>query len=218
MSYYPDLSPYDYWPSLLPLKNVGWLEPGGEFPTGEVPSGAMDALVELVGEPDAVTRGVHRCEFCPTLEAVDDTGRLMVHGSELFLGNAEVRVRDDEGTWYAAPTLVAHYIDAHGYRPPAGFVAALTRPRAQDVELKRVDALLSFYLDREELEALLAWLHDARGDAWTTPGESGLRASRHGGRVLLTVDDEDEDDPDDTAECDEAPLVEMLATALVAHA
>jgi len=52
-------------------------------------------------------------------------------GREVALGNGEVRVRAPDGRWYAAPTLVAHYVAVHGYLPPAPFVGAVLRRAAE---------------------------------------------------------------------------------------
>jgi hypothetical protein len=46
-------------------------------------------------------------------------------GQKLALGDAEIRVTGRDGTVYAAPSLVAHYIAEHSYRPPDGFIEAL---------------------------------------------------------------------------------------------
>lgn len=56
------------------------------------------------------TRGFHTCEFCG--------------GREKAVGNAEIRV-PGEGRMYAAPSLVHHYVVAHGYKPPEEFIAAV---------------------------------------------------------------------------------------------
>jgi hypothetical protein len=41
------------------------------------------------------------------------------------LGDAEVRVTGRDGKVYAAPNLLYHYIEKHGYKPPDEFVEAL---------------------------------------------------------------------------------------------
>ena len=140
MTYFPDLSPYRYgfepvpwsaagppgvepevlywWPGngldegafAVPELNVGWLDPSHPFPRGTLPA-------ELVAKLDGicrasrcqVTRGRHHCGFCDDLAA---------------RGSAEIRIPGD-GVVYAAPTLVGHYVAAHGYLPPADFVRAL---------------------------------------------------------------------------------------------
>jgi hypothetical protein len=44
---------------------------------------------------------------------------------EQALGNGEIRVRGADGTLYAAPSLIAHYIAEHSYLPPGGFIEAI---------------------------------------------------------------------------------------------
>lgn len=63
--------------------------------------------------------GIHQCSFCdgPTTPLRTDFGALW--------GNGEFRVRSATGTVFVAPTLVAHYVDAHGYRPPEEFINAV---------------------------------------------------------------------------------------------
>jgi hypothetical protein len=43
----------------------------------------------------------------------------------LSLGSAEIRVPGSGGRIYAAPDLIYHYVEAHGYRPPDEFVEAV---------------------------------------------------------------------------------------------
>jgi hypothetical protein len=67
-------------------------------------------------------------------------------GRSIRLGNGEVRVRAPGGQWYAAPTLVAHYVAGHGYLPPRPFVDAVLRRAAEfyvltGVQLSRPTAL-----------------------------------------------------------------------------
>jgi hypothetical protein len=53
------------------------------------------------------------------IELVDD------HGDEWLLGAAEIHVDGDDGSAYAAPSLIVHYVREHGYRPPRQFRAAV---------------------------------------------------------------------------------------------
>jgi hypothetical protein len=41
------------------------------------------------------------------------------------MGNGEIRVAGSRGRIYVAPVLVAHYVQAHHYLPPAVFVDAV---------------------------------------------------------------------------------------------
>jgi hypothetical protein len=40
-------------------------------------------------------------------------------------GNGELRIPGDPGTAYAAPSLITHYVAAHGYRPPRALIVAV---------------------------------------------------------------------------------------------
>ncbi len=142
MTYYPDLTPYRYgfgpaaWgsdgpPSAdptdlyvwmwdasegafdVPELAVGWLEPPHAFPRGALDGALVEELERLCrASRYHLTRGLHPCGFC---------GR--VDGG---LGAQEIRLEGD-GVVYAAPAMVAHYVRAHGWLPPDGFVAALAR-------------------------------------------------------------------------------------------
>lgn len=140
MTYFPDLSPYRYgfepaswsaagppgvepevlywWPGnglgggafSVPEVNVGWLDPGHDFPRGDLPAELVEKLDGICrASRFNMTRGWHCCRFCSGSGA---------HGS------AEIRIMGD-GVVYAAPTLIAHYVAAHRYLPPEGFVRAL---------------------------------------------------------------------------------------------
>jgi hypothetical protein len=123
MTYFAELSPYAYWPDADEAVNVGWLSAGHDHPVGAVPEGLVAAALRAVAQrPVNRTRGWHRCELCAD---PDYPIRMSVDGRELALGDAEIRVTDRDGTVYAAPSLVAHYIAEHSYRPPDGFIEAL---------------------------------------------------------------------------------------------
>jgi hypothetical protein len=68
------------------------------------------------------TRGIHFCDLCPPAE---HSASSVV--SARARGNAEIRVVGADGTRYAAPTLLHHYVLVHGYGPPQEFVDALMR-------------------------------------------------------------------------------------------
>ena len=132
VTYYPDLSAYDYSPDQGDLINVGWLGVGHEFPTGDVSTDIRNSLIELAYESRNVMRGFHYCEFC------DEESPITVEGStsdghyfRTFLGTGEIRIHTASGRAYAAPTLLVHYIDAHQYLPPAEFIAAVAVPKDQ---------------------------------------------------------------------------------------
>jgi hypothetical protein len=124
MPYYADLTPYVYLPEPAdhPAHNVGWLDGEHPFPTGPVPAGFVDRLARLaVREPVHRTRGWQECELCD----VEYPTEIEVDGERQPIGDAEIRVTGADGRRYAAPTLVVHYVAAHGYRPPDDFVDAV---------------------------------------------------------------------------------------------
>ena len=142
MTFFPDLAPYRYgfvpaaWdqngpPSLEPTElyrwiwgpedgafdlaelTVGWLEPPHEYPRGELSAPLVEKLDRFCQTSRYhVTRGFHPCGLCG--DAADG------------LGSKEIRLLGD-GVVYAAPNKIAHYVSAHAYAPPEGFIVALER-------------------------------------------------------------------------------------------
>jgi hypothetical protein len=113
MAFFEDLTPYTYFhpegdsPGTV---NIGWLERGHPFPTGRTTAKFRAKLAQLCERRVNQTRGFHACTFCK--------GRDRPHSS------AEMRVAGN-GRVYAAPLLVHHYVEAHGYRPPDEFIEAV---------------------------------------------------------------------------------------------
>jgi hypothetical protein len=141
VTHFDDLSAYAYYDdeiietdgSETPFRpdyrriNVGWLDAPHPFEQGPTPDWLGDALLGIIAGPRInVMRGFHLCTFCPRPA---DRRMLTVehHGEQLHLGMSEIRVPSAPGSVFAAPTLVWHYVTAHRYRPPAGFVAAVER-------------------------------------------------------------------------------------------
>lgn len=126
MAHFEDLSD---WPlagmPIGTLKAVGWLELGAPYPIGSVSERFFEALVRLLVEPwqPAVAAGRHPCTSCKF--SGGPTG-LTYKGTTILLGASNVYVPGD-GVIYVAPSLVAHYVDAHEYQPPAEFIDAVLR-------------------------------------------------------------------------------------------
>ena len=119
MSWFADLTPYSYFANADGRRrlNVGWLENGRPFDTGPTLLGLAERLAALADHARVVqTRGLHACDLCEESPPWDDYSRL---------SSAEIRVVDEDGTIYAAPTLIHHYVAAHRYRPPPAFTAAV---------------------------------------------------------------------------------------------
>jgi hypothetical protein len=100
------------------LLNIGWLDLSHQFHRGCVPAGFLKRLASFCELAVAQTRGFHECEFCqaPTLPLIE---------GGLKLGSAEIRVFADDGTIFAAPNLILHYVSAHDYCPPPAFIDAV---------------------------------------------------------------------------------------------
>jgi hypothetical protein len=124
MTYFKDLSRYEYLsdrfarPNTL---NIGWLGLDNKFPTDTPSDELLDLVWSFCKISIAQTRGVHECEFCK----VKDSELGERKGEKLLLGTSEIRVFAEDGTIYAAPTLIYHYILKHSYQPPYVFIAAL---------------------------------------------------------------------------------------------
>lgn len=125
----PDLQPlsfppFDRFPKLVA---VGWLEPGHEFVTGDPSKEFVNKLAGLLVNPwePAFAMGRHACGFCrfsggpPTIQIGDFPGR-----KEVRIGAANLWLPADNFL-FVAPSMILHYIDAHGYLPPAEFQAAV---------------------------------------------------------------------------------------------
>ena len=116
-----DLAPFDEPPysSANQLIAVGWLEPTHPYSIGDVNDRFIRKLMELLVNPwePAVTMGRHCCGFC-RLSGGPSTFQLPrgVQTPAVQMGTANVWVPAD-GRIFVAPSLVLHYIDAHGYAP-----------------------------------------------------------------------------------------------------
>jgi hypothetical protein len=123
VAYLPDLSEYNYLTEFARpgTKAVGWLDQGHDFlktlPSEEI----LSRLWEFCKTSVARTRGIHPCPFCG-----EETGTEEQRGGErLLLGTAEIRVFSRDGSVYACPTLIYHYVAVHHYRPPTEFLKAM---------------------------------------------------------------------------------------------
>jgi hypothetical protein len=115
MTWYPDLGTETMVTEGPHVRAVGWLSSAHDFPTSDVPLEVLERVRELCQrwqdclEPLSFGRfrGLHTCELCHYFKAYGNIG---VPAGDLL---------------YVAPEMLAHYIEAHRYAPPAEFVAAL---------------------------------------------------------------------------------------------
>ncbi len=97
---------------------AGWLSAGHPFRTGAAPEGFADRLEALIGQERAfatVDRLLQRCLGGFLCELCGEEAS----SSELMVPDAVA------GRVWHAPQLIPHYVRAHGYLPPDGFVAAV---------------------------------------------------------------------------------------------
>jgi hypothetical protein len=137
MTHFLDLSPYAYGRGSHPgVVHVGWLDGIHPFPQGTVDVRLIEKMKLLAAKPVELYRGFHVCEVCaepdlakttlPPHHVVLDTNS--PHGKWLNSrkSNGEIRV-SHEGVTFAAPVLIVHYIEEHGYLPPAQFLKAIEK-------------------------------------------------------------------------------------------
>jgi hypothetical protein len=126
VTYFDDLAPCTYLgPSRGCALAVGWLEAGHDYAHGRVEPDIVAALARLfehAWEP-VTTHGWHDCSLCAR-QPEDGPITREIAGQRELLGVKNLLV-PFRGVIYAAPSLIIHYIEAHGYRPPDAFVEAL---------------------------------------------------------------------------------------------
>jgi hypothetical protein len=123
--HYDDLTPCTYFGDETEgkLLAVGWLEGDQPYTRGAVSTALLDRLFELLAKPwnRSLFLGYHECSLCDLARY-----RLTHNGRTVSVGNQNLFVPGD-GLLYVAPSLIVHYILAHGYAPPHEFCDAVLR-------------------------------------------------------------------------------------------
>lgn len=113
MSYHQDLTRCEaFGPEAAALLYaVGWLQAGPPYDTGRVDTAVYSGLVELLKDPwqPAIGMGVHRCDLCLYDGPLGHRNLFIPAGDRAFV----------------CPELITHFMNAHGYRPPEAFQAAV---------------------------------------------------------------------------------------------
>jgi hypothetical protein len=115
-----DLTPSLYDVPEPDVLNIGWLDIEHSFRHGETSSEFQEPLRRLIERPILLHRGFHVCNFCPHDRH---------HNDKTYRGNGQIRVLGRPGIWYAAPTMVHHYVVTQD-QPPPQFVDAVLNPTA----------------------------------------------------------------------------------------
>ncbi len=113
----------------FPLPNVraiGWLDADHDYQKGASVGVFVERLWQLIETRNSqfdlhanVVRGIHPCNFCG-----EDICRMRSDGKRTMLGMSELWV-PFQHRWFAAPTLIVHYVEQHEYQPPQDFVSAV---------------------------------------------------------------------------------------------
>jgi hypothetical protein len=126
MAWYADLTPCDYFRVADPstLLAVGWLERSHAYDVGDCDRAVYEKLSRLLVDPwqPMVFGGPHHCDLCRFSSEASGARNLFVPGNSIL---------------YVCPELIAHYVNAHGYCPPAQFCeAVLACPDTRSREYK----------------------------------------------------------------------------------
>jgi len=120
MPYYEDLTTIH--PSGR-LVTVGWLSPEEDFPRGEVDEDVFARLVEFAANPWQPSSPIN-LEYCGFCRFTGGPGVLTYRNMRIQIGTNSLYIPDIDYI-FVAPSLLLHYIDAHGYQPPDPFCAAV---------------------------------------------------------------------------------------------
>jgi len=135
--WFEDLAECTYFPfkDTSRLLSVGWLERGKPFNIGEIDQEVFERLCELTQNPWSPVgcAGVHHCELCRFTQ--DSVGFYLKKEGNINTIRYEVSAASKgvslfvpgTGVLYVSPTSITHYIDAHGYCPPAEFCESVLR-------------------------------------------------------------------------------------------
>jgi len=101
MTFYADLSPCGYFEADVDFMAIGWLEADHGFTKGPVSDEFRMALANFIPFSRWFFCGLHQCSLCH--DAYGGVGGFVPSENRLF----------------AFPELLAHYVEIHGYQPPA---------------------------------------------------------------------------------------------------
>lgn len=123
MSNFLDFSPYTYMEDFERdnTVNTGWIDSSCQYKAGHTSENILMMLWQFCLISVVQTRGIYECDLCSNLgEIVEE-----INGVSLALGSAEIRVFGGDGTIFAAPNLIYHYVKEHKYKLSVKFEQAL---------------------------------------------------------------------------------------------
>lgn len=145
MSFFPDMGRESLVAAGEHIRAIGWLHPDHPYTKGEVSASFLSRLKEFTARSNQSAEalyfggfgGFHTCEFC---------------GRALGIGNFGVPSGD---LLFVAPELVVHYIEQHGYSPPAEFIAAVLRSPLPDTEEYQLITEPFWHMHKESVRRIL---------------------------------------------------------------
>lgn len=125
MTYFKDLTKCNYFPFKqdVELFAVGWLDSSHQYMTCDVAKPFVMRLTQLLVDPwqPMTTMGWHNCPFCRFSQGIRT---FSISDVTIKMGVNNIFVPADNCV-FVAPSLIVHYIDAHGYCPPPEFQDAV---------------------------------------------------------------------------------------------
>lgn len=123
---FSDLSQYSYYQPkpFVDVFNVGWLGKGKPFPTGKPPNGFIKNLILAIESEDHIKisvnkiRSVHPCNICGEKNFKNIETKTPIGSSEIWIPRTD-------GGFFAAPSMIVHYIIDHHYLPPHSFISSV---------------------------------------------------------------------------------------------
>lgn len=115
---------------------VGWVDRRHPISRGTVKPAFVARLVELLKNPwqPAQTLGWHDCTFCRLTRGPTT---FEYGGAKVPIGTSNLFIPGRDCV-YIAPSLILHFMDAHGYVPAAEFIqAVLDCPPMRSAEYHR---------------------------------------------------------------------------------
>lgn len=130
--YFKDLTKYKYTNKSESSLNVGWLDERHSMTQGEVSDEFLEKLWKYLRYPVNVCRGFHSCNLCS--KSNTEFPIIEYRGEKRKAGYYEIRVFGKDGTVFAAPSLIFHYIRCHHYQPPQRFITAVLEGEDPDLQ------------------------------------------------------------------------------------
>lgn len=126
--HYEDLTQYSHClkTPLPSVRNVGWLDAAQHFTRGPVAGNFLPKLREVVCSVGALDVHVNKLRSFDVCSMCGEVGTFEFDGREVKLLSSELWIPGlDRDTYWVAPSLLHHYVDAHAYRPPQEFIEAM---------------------------------------------------------------------------------------------